>query len=298
MNFFLDVPASDAANAKVEFSYTVGGKEKKSSTELKNSELTAEGYKATCYVSAPEMTDDITAVLSFGEDEFETDHYSVKTYADKLLSDEYKAEYLEKEGNTEETYTKLAALVTAMLNYGGVAQIQFEDQHPNDECGMANDGLAAPAPLTQAELSAIDTQIPDKDAINAELDGTGLTFYGYTMLLHTKTALRFYFLKDSPDTDISGIRLSFGTGDDTVTCDAQNYNERYAYVEAEDIPAYELNNAYTLTVNGKDLGSYSALSYVRSVLTDETADETPVDTVTAMYRYHEAAVAYFPMNNG
>ena len=128
--------------------------------------------------------------------------------------------------------------------------------------------------------------------------GTGLTFYGYTMLLHTKTALRFYFLKDSPDADISGIRLSFGTGDDTVTCDAQNYNERYAYVEAEDIPAYELNNAYTLTVNGKDLGSYSALSYVRSVLTDETADETPVDTVTAMYRYHEAAVAYFPMNNG
>ena len=193
----------------------------------------------------------------------------------------------DNDGNTEETYTKLAALVTAMLNYGGAAQIQFEDQHQNDECGMANDGLAAPAPLTQAELSAIDTQIPDKDAINAELDGTGLTFYGYTMLLHTKTALRFYFLKDSPDTDISGIRLSFGTGDDTVTCDAQNYNERYAYVEAEDIPAYELNNAYTLTVNGKDLGSYSALSYVRYVLTDETA-----------YRYHEVAVAYFPMNNG
>lgn len=190
-------------------------------------------------------------------------------------------------------YNKLAALVTAMLNYGGAAQTQFADQHPNDACGMANDGLAAPAPLTQEELTAIDLPKPDKESINTQLSETGLAYYGYTMLLNSKTTLRFCFVKETPDTDISGIHLSIGTGTHTVTCNAKNYNDRYAYVEAEGIPAYDLNKAYTLTVNGKDLGSYSALTYVKDVLTDETADETLAGTVTALYRYHEAAATYF-----
>ena len=250
-------------------------------------------YKATCWVCAPEMTDTITATLSIDGNAVATDTYSVKAYADVILSDDYRTKFLEKEGNTEEDYNELAALAAAMLNYGGAAQVQFADEHPNDDCGMANEGLDAPAALTSAELSAIDMPKPDKDAINAQLDGTGLTYYGYTMLLHTKTSLRFYFVKENPDTDISGIHLSIGTGDDTVTFNAQNYNDRYAYVEVKGIPAYELNNAYTLSVNGEDLGSYSALTYIKDVLTDEISEETSVNTVTAMYRYHEAAFTYF-----
>ena len=235
----------------------------------------------------------ITATLSIDGNSVAIDTYSVKAYADVILSDDYRTKFLEKEGNTEEDYNELATLAAAMLNYGGAAQVQFADEHPNDDCGMANEGLDAPAALTSAELSAIDMPKPDKDAINAQLDGTGLTYYGYTMLLHTKTSLRFYFQKDKPDTDISGIHLSIGTGDDTVTFNAQNYNDRYAYVEVKEIPAYELNNAYTLSVNGEDLGSYSALTYVKDVLTDEISEETLVNTVTAMYRYHEAAFTYF-----
>ena len=127
-------------------------------------------------------------------------------------------------------------------------------------------------------------------AINAALDGTGISYYGYTMLLHSKTTLRFYFEKESPETDITGITLAGHA--------AKNYNKKYAYVEVEGIPAYELNVTYDLVINNSTVGSYSALTYVKDVLTDETADAILVNTVTAMYRYHKAAVAYFPSNNG
>ena len=115
------------------------------------------------------------------------------------------------------------------------------------------------------------------------------------MLLHSETKLRFYFQKADPDTDITGIHLSITAGQNTVTYNAQNYNKKYAYVEVPAIPAYELNNVYTLTVGDKNLGSYSALTYVKDVLTDnELASDDPlVATATAMYRYHKAAVIWF-----
>lgn len=185
-----------------------------------------------------------------------------------------------------------ATLVTAMLNYGGAAQVQFADEHPNDDCGLANEGLTAPAALTAAELNAIDTQRPDKAAINAQFEGTGLTYCGYTLLLHTKTTLRFYFQKENKDTDLSGVHLSVGTGDNKITYNAKPYGDRYAYVEVEGIPAYELNNTYTLACGEEAIGSFSALTYARDVLMGNASDETLINTVTALYRYHEAAVAY------
>ena len=258
-------------------------------------------YKATCWVCAPEMTDNITAVLTIGGQLVETNRYSVKAYGDTILSDgdainHYRQSLIDK-GLTEEAADakceKLIELVTAMLNYGGATQLEFEDEHPNNTV-MANAGLAAPAALTPEELDAIDISAPDKEWINAKLDGSGLTYYGYTMLLHSETKLRFYFIKDSKNTDISEIHLSRNG----VTYNAQNYNAKYAYVEVPAIPAYELNYSYTLTVGDKNLGSYSALTYVKDVLTDNElkTDDPLVATVTAMYRYHEAAVAWFNNN--
>ena len=73
--------------------------------------------------------------------------------------------------------------------------------------------------------------------------------------------------------------------------------EYFAYVEVEDIAAFDLNKPYTLSVNGTDCGRYSALTYIKDVLEDDSSDFTLVNTVTAMYHCHQAAVAYFP-NNG
>ena len=283
VNFYLGLSA-DQLEEGVRVDFAWNGKTDSVTFDSNSTAETREGveglFKATCNVCAPEMTDTITASITVGSasEPIACKTYSVREYADVIMEN--------KDGKFTD---KVIALVKSMLNYGGAAQVQFADEHPNDECGMANVGLEKPAALTPEEIGAINAVIPNKDSINSELNGTGLSYYGYTMLLHAKTTLRFYFVKAQSDTDISGIRL----GDNT----AKNYNDRYAYVEVKGIPAYELNNAYTLTVNEKDLGSYSALTYVKDVLTDETSEETLINTVTAMYRYHEAAVAYFA-NNG
>ena len=258
-------------------------------------------YKASCFVCAPEMADTITAEVKVNGETVATEDYSVKTYGDTFLSDAYKATFLEK-GHTLDEYNKLAALVQTMLNYGAYTQIQFSEENagsnPNNNTTHDAENLANAdinydlTPLTENEINAIEMSAPNKEAMNAKLSGTGLTYYGYTMLLHSETKLRFYFIKDSKNTDITGIHLSR----DGVTYDAQNYNAKYAFVEVPAIPAYELNYSYTLTVGEENLGSYSALTYVKDVLENSPDDTTLRNTVTAMYRYHMAAVEWFNNN--
>ena len=65
------------------------------------------------------------------------------------------------------------------------------------------------------------------------------------------------------------------------------------YVDVPSIPAYELNFSYKLNANGQSLGYYSALTYIKHVLTADDSDATLVKTVTAMYHYHQAASCYF-----
>ncbi|MBQ3330215.1 MAG: starch-binding protein [Ruminococcus sp.] len=245
-------------------------------------------YKSTCWVCAPEMTDTITAEVKVNGVTVATEDYTVKTYADRLLADDAQPE-------------KLKTLVTAMLNYGGATQVQFASEHPNNDTSsqtdnMANAGLDAPAALTTAEINAIEMPAPDKDAINAQLSGSGLSYYGYTMLLHSKTILRFYFLKENPDDNVSkwNVTLNGNTLQQAEGFEGADY---FAYVEAAGIPAYELDTAYDLCYNETSLGEYSALTYVKDVLTDNDADETLVNTVTAMYRYHKAALDWYNSQN-
>jgi hypothetical protein len=252
-------------------------------------------------VGYPLDDNSITAEVKVNGETVATEDYSVKTYGDTFLSDAYKATFLEK-GHTLEEYNKIATLIQTMLNYGAYTQIQFSEENagsnPNNNTTHDAENLANAdinydlTPLTENEINAIEMSAPNKEAMNAKLSGTGLTYYGYTMLLHSETKLRFYFIKDSKNTDITGIHLSR----DGVTYDAQNYNAKYAFVEVPAIPAYELNYSYTLTVGEENLGSYSALTYVKDVLENSPDDTTLRNTVTAMYRYHMAAVEWFNNN--
>lgn len=65
------------------------------------------------------------------------------------------------------------------------------------------------------------------------------------------------------------------------------------YIEAGDISAFELGDCYELKFGDTTLGSFSALSYVKDVLQNNNGAQPITDTVTALYRYHEAAAAYF-----
>ena len=193
-------------------------------------------YKATCQVCAPEMADTITATLSIGDEAVETDTYSVRTYGDTFLTDETKQQYLDK-GHTEDEYNRLANLVQTMLNYGAATQIQFAPENaeynPNNDTTHSMEDLANAnidydlVPLTEAEIDAINTSAPDKSTINAALEGSGFTYYGYTMLLHSNTKLRFYFQKDTPNLDCNSIQLDKNEEYATSVYTAKSYNDYY-----------------------------------------------------------------------
>ena len=299
--FFLNVTAAEVESG-ITVNFEWNGKTSSDTLTLENYKMIdgVKMYKAICYVSAPEMTDEITAAVIVGGTTY-TDTYSVKTYANVILSDDYQTKFLAIEGKTAEDYNKLATLVKTMLNYGAATQEQFKDAHPNNSETHSDENLANAGvnydltPLIDTEINSIDAEKPNKEEINAKLAGTGLTYYGYTMLLHSKTKLRFYFLKDDPSVDISSVNLTLNGN--ALQNDA-DYPDYFAYVEVSDIPAYELNQKYDLKLNGATIGSYSALTYVKDVLTGGDSDETLINTVTAMYRYHEAAVDYFPESEG
>ena len=109
----------------------------------------------------------------------------VRDYADYILAN--------KDGKYSD---KLIMLVKSMLNYGANAQTQFE--HNTD--ALANAGVGYPLnSLNDNEINGIAGAVPEKDSIRALLADKGIAYHGYSLILNTKTTLRFYFKKDGAD---------------------------------------------------------------------------------------------------
>lgn len=171
------------SGAVVDFAWTVGGEEKTHTVTLTANDKTDDGYKATCPVAVAEMTCDVTATLTIGGVQYDTDTYSVKQYADTILSDDYKTAYLE-ENHTEEEYNKLAAIVKAMLIYGAKAQLWF-DRNLDD---LADAGLEYTLSEVTPEMIA-----PSARDMESGLSAYGLKYEGTTIVYLTKTSLRHYY---------------------------------------------------------------------------------------------------------
>ena len=238
----------------------------------------AEGlYKATCYVCAAEMNDEITVSVTVGDstEPTATETYKVRDYADVIIEN--------KDGKFSDA---LIALVKTMLNYGAAAQNQFS--HNIDTLANAEIGYDLVV-LNENEINGITGDVPDKEAINALLTESGIEYYGYSLILKTKTTLRFYFKKNGADTS----QLALVNGDNQNIGTVKDYNDAYCFIEIEGIPAYELSDCYTLKYGDISLGSFSALSYVKDVLQNDNGAHPITDTVTALYRYNEAAKNFF-----
>ncbi|HCA05340.1 MAG TPA: hypothetical protein DEO32_05525 [Ruminococcaceae bacterium] len=233
-------------------------------------------YIATCYVCAAEMNDEITAAITIGKTSLdETDTYKVKDYADEII-----------ENKNNKFSEELVTLAKTMLNYGAKAQAQFNYNTENP----ANAGVDYPlVALDETEINDINIAIPSKADINSALGNTGIEYYGYSLILETKTTLRFYFKKNGAD--VSGLR--FVDYFDDVVGTVYDYSDDFCYVEINDIAAYQLAYDYELKCADTSLGSFSALSYVKDVLQNVKDNQVLTDTVTSLYRYNKAAIAYF-----
>lgn len=279
INFYAALTDEElGSGAVVDFAWTVEGEEKTHSVTLTADDNTANGYKATCPVAVAEMTYDVTATLTIGGVEYDTDTYSVKQYGDTILSNDYKTEYL-KAGHTEAEYNKLATLVKTMLNYGAKAQVVFKRNTGN----LANNGVD----YTMAAVT--DNMITTTPSdMNAGLDDYGLAYAGTTVVYLSKTSMRHYYtitdqtkfnaVKDN--IFFNGNKVNYKTKDGKI------------YFELTNIAAADLDTPYTLTI-GESSYDYAVLDYVRACI---NADDVPRSTfylVCATYWYNQAANDWF-----
>jgi len=220
-------------------------------------EYTLVDGKICIELAAAQMTD-VVAITVNGMPLGKT--YSVRGYADTVLAGDY------------DDATK--NLVNAMLAYGGAAQTFF-DYHTG---AMASDGITPPA----ANAIPEDSGMVVTDTI------VGIDFYGASLLMKSRTAIRYYFTAE----DITLYTFTDGNGN-ALTPVASN--DMY-YVQVNSINPAELSNDITVLVTVADSDeslsvTYNAISYMARKFYHDTTAQTLKDLVQAMYDYHMTAKA-------
>ena len=180
-------------------------------------------YELSVNVAAAQMTDDISIQIVYGEVASEELTYSIRQYAEKILTGTYS-------NTTKE-------LVKAMLHYGAMAQTYFGYNTGN----LANKDYVN----TEAvEIPAVDTS----NMVSGSADG--IRFYGASLVFESKVAVRFYFVVDG---DINSYTFSTGT--------PVAKNDMY-YIEVPGINPQDYATDIVLTVNDTLTVTYSPLTYI------------------------------------
>ena len=276
VNFFIDsnvAGVKDAETAVVKFAWD-GGKYIK---EVNLKDLTPDNngiYKVTINVVAAQMAHTIEAVAFINGNMFYTvDMFSVQEYAEEVYANPEKYD-------TKGKPNQLKALAAALLNYGSEAQTVFADAlqvHPDradknvgaaDYSGVDADAVAAAINGSSSDLDEIASQF------NAE-------FYTSSLIYLQNNTLRLYFTSESKT--IGALNGMGFTG---------ALSEYYYYADHANIPAAELDDQQSFTVNGVEF-TYSPLDYVVAVLNSGSMTDTQKNLAKSLFLYNQAANAYF-----
>ena len=233
-------------------------------------------YKATVNVPAPEMVCKIGFSYPLDRNQ---DYREGETSVGELAL-EYR--------NNPATYGQNESdLAGAMLNYGAQTQLQFAFKA--DELVVSDTivPMAANDVLFYGDNDPENVIIPNiaADSLNAY----NMQYAGCSLLLQTKTTMRFYFKKlsgyqDAPTVTFGGAELDVNPVENSSS---------YVYVDVKGINACELGDAKVLKVGDVELGTFSALSYVKLALTREDTSNQLKKTVTALYSYYWYAYKAF-----
>lgn len=230
-------------------------------------EANSEGYyEFSVNVAAAQMTDAITLQLVSGEQAGEEYTYSVRSYADYILT--------QKPENYDD---KTKNLVSAMLIYGGKAQLYFDYNTTN----LASTDITAPEAAV----------IPEESNKSVTDTASGIDYYGASLLFQSRTVIRYYF---SVTDNISDYVFT-DTVNGTICTPAEK--DGLYYVQITGINPYELDIAYQIQVTKADSDeaitvSYNGISYIARVFYRESTPQTLKNLLQAMYDYYLAAEAY------
>lgn len=275
VNFYMELSSDIAQSETAYMLFTIPGGASSYEVQVPVSQAVVTGscHVFKCNVAAKEMTSVIKAQIIEGGECGPEYTYSVKEYADYLLAN------ADENGTDEQqAYFRAAPLVKAMLNYGTAAQVYF-DNHAD-----------APANASLSEQDKAVTEVTP-ETINKPYDSTGtdlpidVTFEGSSLSLRSETTLILFLTSDR--------KLTFSCGDLSVDKTTKN---GFQIAHIRGIKAKDIGNDFTLTVSaGADSGAvtFCPLTYCYNVLSVYDSEDYLSLVVKALYRYWEAAAAYF-----
>lgn len=259
IDFVMNIAESVTQDDSAYVSITVDNEEEKHML----SDLTPDDngmYQISTNVAAAQMTEDIFVQVIASEQQGSEFVYSVRKYADYILS------------NSDDE--SLKNLVKAMLSYGGKAQ----DYFAYNTTDLADNGIS------------VESQtIPYEDGLAAKKTGSSETvkYYGSSLIHENKTGVRFYFLSD--DSTITSASVTYADGTET-TADLIQSGTR-CYVQIDNIAPNELCDEITVTVDGLSV-TYSPFYYIHRMYYKDTSNRVMREMMQAMYDYYLSAVAY------
>ncbi len=269
-NFIISayVKVSDDADEKYgldNFSLNYKIEDKNISTDIPNTSILAtrdgDVYRFTISgdnpkIAAKEMDKNITLkIAANGNDSLDEVTFTVNEYLNKLA--DTKPEY--------------ANLVKAAQNYGEAAKQYFTDGGTVADI----DGITA-ADLENYGMTLSNSNLP-----------SNVKYIGSTLLLNSEITLRHYFkistnnVKFTVDGEQTSIAPLIGTGLDDIK-----------YIEISN-NINQLQSPHEMGCNGKTfITNSSVLSYAKSVLEDENADENLKNLVKAIYVYNQETLKF------
>ena len=272
LNYYIALPESVIDDEGEFVKFAVNGQD----TKVYVKDVTAEEngtYKFTCWLTAKEMRDDVTFELYDGSGtlidiysnsgnkvEGASFDYSLETYLNTLSSDESGENVALKD------------LADATRVNGAYAQNAFNhNADPN---------------LNGSELADVTVDTLETNKITKSSDiPEGLKLTEMTLILETETTLRLYFKSDN----IGNYTFRLDGADVTLNTIAE---EGLYYVEIANISAKDLDTMHTLEINGECTLTFNALSYAYATVNADT-NENICNVVKALYKYNDAANAYF-----
>ena len=224
----------------------------------------------SCAIPAKRMTDVVTGQMYTSAGPVgEAKQYSVKQYCIRMK------EHVEENGLTG--YDSLLNMLDAMLNYGAHSQLIF---------GYNTDNLA------NADLSEEAKALPETLDVSAyahSVTGSeeGITVHSASLLLESRTTIRFYF-KLTGDRGIDDVALTVDGTPARLTQSGDLY-----YVDVPNVAAKELDTMHTVAFEGGLTVRYCGLSYVNQILGWSGATQNEINNAKALYLFNQTANAYF-----
>lgn len=254
VNFYMLLDPRVAADEKSYMQFTLpnGEIETVYSNKTLTAEVNGETYNIfTCNIAAKEMTSEIKAQMFSSDAEGQIYSFTVADYANYIIK------------NSSKYSSETVAMVKAMLNYGKYAKAYF-------------DGEVLEATAEMNNVTA-DTLAEYKMSESGELP-EGVTYYGSSLLLESKTVLRHYFkIEEGVDAESYGF---------------SEHKGMYYYYDDESFARNLVDPSWNFRFSDYTL-TYGPMSYAYTILTNHSDDKALVNLMESLYLYGKAASDYF-----